>query len=480
MRHSRIRALLLTACLLLGGGAVQAQPDSPVPEGSQVERYLSVTQSARGSKRPLVEIPLPPGKWTLRLVEEVRNNLQRTGRVFWLDQVQDGEVVGLIWASVWDNGGLNWVPGETRCTGNLLLRPREPGLNGGCFSLRATGFMTNTRSPVQTRIREMWDREGLQRSNRAIMLDGFYEKRAGAVLYVEYLVPTRALGIPDSMSLVTSPERTRALAQAVQAYQDGAVEQWFRAYGETLNDHVQTSPSDRRLAASEKPPLLAMLRSAIAAHLSEEDRQAIATLDALGPPKTTPPTPAAAAPPTPAAAAPTTPAAAAPSVVPASPSAQELARMRAEVEALREELERTRRAQAADAAKRAEKPPEPAAPVPAPQPVQPPAPTEQAAATPKPPSTTAAPAQSRPKPATAAVRDVAPSKPAAAAPAKAPAPEFKAPPLAPKPQAATPPRAPIPEIREVQPRPAPPARKKSDQDIPEIKPVPQGPPKIPM
>ncbi len=479
MRNSRIRTLLLTACLLLGGGAVQAQPETLVAEGSQVTQYLPIHLSTWGNKRPLLALPLPPGTWTLRYIETVRNNLQLEGRVFWLDQVEHGQVVGLTWASVWENGGRNWVPGA-RCTGTLLVRAREPGLNGGCFSVKASAFMTNSSSASQKRIRDMWDRAGLQYANRAIFLDGFFEKRGGAVVYLDYAVPTRALGIPDSMALNTSPERTLALTQAVQAYQAGAIEQWFRAYGETLNDHVQTSPSDRRLAASEKPPLLAMLRSAIAAHLSEEDRQAIATLDALAPPKTTPPTPAAAAPTTPAAAAPPTPAAAAPAVVPASPSAQELARMRAEVEALREELERTRRAQAADAAKRAEKPPEPAAPVPAPQPVQPPAPTEQAAATPKPPSTTAAPAQSRPKPATAAVRDVAPSKSAAAAPAKAPAPEFKAPPLAPKPQAATPPRAPIPEIREVQPRPAPPARKKSDQDIPEIKPVPQGPPKIPM
>lgn len=458
MRYRLIRTLYLAVCLQVGCGVAHALPETPLSEDSQIENYLSIAQTVWGSKRPLLELPLPPGKWTLRHIQEVRNNLQRVGRVFWLDQVQNGEVVGLIWASVWENAGLNWVPGETRCTGTLLFRAREPGLNGGCFSLKATAFMTNYRNAAQTHIREMWDRAGLKRSNRALLLDGFFEKRSGAVLYFEYFLPTSALGIPDTMSLVTSPERMRSIALAVQAYQEGAVDQWFRGYGESLNEQVMLSPSDRRLTATDRPPILPMLKTAITAHLSEKDKQVAATLSSLpGAGKVTPPAPAEPL----------------PTATPQVESQEELERIRAELLALREEVERSRRQQAADEAKKAEKPPEQPAPAPAsPEPVSVTAKSPSAVAPP-------VPALSRSKPPAPDVREIISSRPALSHPAKGPISEIRAP-VPVRPPASNSPRTPIPEIREVQPRPAPPPRKKLEQDIPEIKPVPQAIPRIPM
>lgn len=452
-----IRALCVAACLQVSLGVAHAQPDTKFSEGDEVEHYLPITQKKWNGKSPLLELPLPPGKWTLRHIQEVRNNLARVGRVFWLDQVQDGEVVGLIFSSVWENGGINWVPGETRCTGTLMVRAREPGLNGGCFSLSVKSFMSNSQNAAHTHIRKMWDRAGIKSSNRALMLDGFFEKRSGAVLYFEYALPTRALGISDSMSLVTSPDRTQALALAVKTYQEGAVDQWFRGYGESVNEQVMLSPSDRRVASTDRLPILSMLKPAITAHLSEEDRQLVTNMPALPEAKITSRTPAETA----------------PAATSQAPSHEELERMRAELAALREQIEQNRRKQDDDAAKKAEKPPV--------QPATAPVLRDSVSVIVKSPGVIAplASSLSRPKPGAQDVREVVSSKPAMLPSAKGPTLEIREPVPA-RPAASNSLRTPIPEIREVQPRPAPLVRKKPEQDIQEIKPVPQAVPRIPL
>lgn len=457
-RWRLIWTLSLAACLQVSLGVAHAQPGTTFSEGNEVEHYLPITHKTWNSNRPLLELPLPPGKWTLRHIQEVSNNNQRSGRVFWLDQVQDGEVIGLIFASVWENGGSNWVPGVNNCNGTLLIRVREPGLNGGCFSLKTAAFMTNNSSPVQTKIREMWDRAGINRPNRALTLDGFFEKRYGAVLYFEYFLPTRALGIPDSMSLVTSPERTKALVAAVQDYQEGTVEKWFRDYGESLNKQVMLSPSDRHVAPTDRPHVLSILKPAITAHLSEEDRRVAAKMPAL--PDAGKVTQRA-------------PAESPPAAISQAPSQEELERMRAELAALREQVEQSRRQQSAEAAKKAEKPPD--------RPATTPVPPDSVSVTDKPPGVVAPQASSlsRPKPAAQDIRDVVSSRPAVLPPAKGPMPEIREP-VSVRPAASSSQRKPIPEIREVQPRPAPLVRKKPEQDIQDIKSVPQAVPKIPQ
>jgi len=457
IRWMLIRALCVAACLQVSLGVAHAQPDTKFSEGDEVEHYLSITQKTWNSKSPLLELPLPPGKWTLRHIQEVRNNIGRVGRVFWLDQVQDGEVVGLIFSSVWENGGINWVPGETRCTGTLLVRAREPGLNGGCFSLSVKSFMSNSKNAAQMHIRKMWDRAGLKSSNRALMLDGFFEKRSGAVLYFEYALPTRALGIPDSMSLVTSPERTQALAMAVKTFQEGAVDQWFRGYGESVNEQVMLSPSDRRAAATDRLPILSMLKTAITAHLNEEDRRLVANMPAL--PEANKITSRA-------------PAETAPSATSQVPSQEELERMREELAALREQITQNRLQQDADSAKKAEKPPE--------RPITANITSDAIPVNVKTPGVVApqVPSLSKPKPLAPDVREVISSRQAVLPPVKGPFPEVREPVFV-KPAASSSRRTPIPEIREVQPRPAPLVRKKPEQDFQEIKPVPQLVPRIP-
>jgi hypothetical protein len=458
MFRSLIRTLSLAVCLQVGWGVAHAQPETPLSEGSQVEHFLSITHKTWGSKRPLLELPLPPGSWTLRHIEKRTNTKGQYGLVFWLDQVQDGEVVALFWASVWENGGQNWVNFETGCTGPLLIRAREPGLDGGCFSLGTKTTMSDLRNEAQNYVREKWDLAGLKRPSRAVTLDGFFEKRSGAVLYIQYSLSTRALGIPDSMSLTTSPERMQALVMAVQAYQEGSVERWFRGYGESVNEQVMLSPSDRRVAATDRPPILGMLKTAITVHLSEEDRRLAATVAAL--PKADKGTPRAlAAPPL--------------TATPQAQSQEELERIRAELAALREEVEQSRRQQAADEAKKAEKPPERT--VTALTPPDPVSVTVKSSNVVIPP----APAPNRPKPPAQDVRGVISSRAAASSSAKGSILEVREP-LPVKPAASSSPRTPIPEIREVQPRTAPLARKKPEQDIPEIRPVTQNAPKIPL
>lgn len=218
------------------------------------------------------------------------------------------------------------------------------------------------------------------------------------------------------------------------------------------------SPSDRRVAATDRPPILDMLKTAITSHLSEEDRRVAATLSALpGAGKVTPPAPAE--PP--------------PTAIPQVQSQEELERVRSELAALREEVERSRRQQAADEAMKAEQPPERLAPAPAPP--------EPVSVTAKSPGVVAppVPTPSRPKPPAPDVREVISSRPAVSTPAKGPTPEIREP-VPVRPTASSSLRTPIPEIREVQPRPAPPLRKKPEQDILEIKPVPQAVPRIPM
>ena len=317
--------------------------------------------------------------------------------------------------------------------------------------------MNNPQSAAQTHIREMWDRGSIKAPNRGLIFEGFFEKLSGAVLYFNYILPTGALGIPDSMSLTTSPDRMQALAMAVKAYQEGSVEQWFFGYGESLNEQVMLSPSDRRVVTTDRPPIHAMLKTIIVAHLSEEDRQLARTVASL--PEAGKGIPLAPVEP------PLT-------ATPQAQSQEELERIRAELAALREEVEHGQRQQATDEAKKAEKPPE--------RPVTALAPPDPVSVIAKSSAVVISPvlALNRSKPKVPDVRGAISSRRVGTPPAKGPIPEFRDP-LPVRPAASSSPRTPIPEIREVQPR-APSTRKKSEQDIPEIRPVTQDAPKIPL
>ena len=262
---TRLGLRLLLAVLMLFASGSYAQVKTAVAPGQAVEGALELKVNRTLASDLVTRVPLPPGKWTMRLSEEIMSTggpAQFKGLALYLDQSMDGRISALVFMSVYPNAGREWSAG-TRCTGELMNRLRGASVDGYCYSLRTSAFMSNATNRMQQKVREAWMSAGLGRPDFALMLDGFFEKRGGVTLYMDYLVTTEAIGI-DNDRLQQAGARDEFTKRWHAGVQSGVLSEVSRWIEEYTADLAQVVLEGAPPARQERTSIVALLKSAAA------------------------------------------------------------------------------------------------------------------------------------------------------------------------------------------------------------------------
>ena len=260
---ARILRSLLLACALGAGGAALAQVSTAVPEGAQVEGFLEVRHDRPFVSDLTLRIPLPPGRWTLRLKQErISTGVRATGLEVYLDQAENQRITSLVSLGVYPNLSVSWSAGF-RCNGNLLRKDRGTSVDGYCYSLRSSTFMTLAADAAQTKVRERWQAAGLGKADVSLAFGGAFEKRGAFTVFVDPHVTPDAVSAWRTMFQGRQPREAFAAAwqRGATSGQLEPVTRWYEGFAATLARATGTADPAVAVPASLAEPV-ALLQAA--------------------------------------------------------------------------------------------------------------------------------------------------------------------------------------------------------------------------
>ena len=233
--NQSINKLLLIISIVLNSESAFAQVVPLVSQNSQVEGSLEFKSKKIFGELSL-QIPLPPGNWTVRLIEPDKSTGQRSveGVKIFLDQVENKRVQESLLFNIYRNENINWTAGEV-CFGSFLSRERGSGISGYCHSLKGINFMSNAKSDWQGKARTLWREAGITYSSKAWSFNAFYEQRGRFTVYAYYSVSNPAIGLPDVSTNVSTRETEDAWwKENEKSSQALEVLRWYETYSALL------------------------------------------------------------------------------------------------------------------------------------------------------------------------------------------------------------------------------------------------------
>lgn len=231
-----ISKLLLILGLLLTLNPTFAQLTPLVALNSQLQGFIEFKSKKIFGELSL-QIPLPPGNWTVRLIESTKSTHQQPAEGFriFLDQVENKKVQTSLLFYVYPNDNKNWSTGEDFCFGSLLSRERGSAVNGYCHSLKNITFMTNAKSDWQGKVRTLWRESGITYSSKALTFDAFFEQRGKFTVYSYYAVSLPAIGLPDELTKNSTSQTVDAWwKENEKSAQVIEVVRWYETYSALL------------------------------------------------------------------------------------------------------------------------------------------------------------------------------------------------------------------------------------------------------
>ena len=201
---------------------------------SQVQESITFT-SKRLFSDLSVQIPLPSGSWTVRYVSVVKSTHKTppSGLLVYLEQLSGKELRSSLVMEIYPQKNLNWS--SNGCVDGLFNRERGSSINGYCHALKASDFMTNSKSDWQGSVRKLWRDDSTVWSKKALIFGGTYEKRGDFIVYSWLSVPANAIGLSEQLTQRASPGDVESWwKQNAESSQLIEVIRWYENYSATL------------------------------------------------------------------------------------------------------------------------------------------------------------------------------------------------------------------------------------------------------
>ncbi len=207
-------------------------------EGDKVSDFVTFNEKNLFSNKKKADIPLPPGEWTVRIVERVKSTHSDPvwGISLALDKVKDNVVSEMIGIHTYDQNQKNW---NVTCPPGISHQPNLGGVDSECFSVELQTFMGDSAAVVQTKLRKKWNEAGISWGGNAFSSSTYIMSRSFGNFIIEYFIPTGRF-LDESKRARESPLHSSKLNYANEKVQSllPAVREWYQDYFKRVKEGV--------------------------------------------------------------------------------------------------------------------------------------------------------------------------------------------------------------------------------------------------
>jgi len=207
-------------------------------EGDKVSDFVTFSERALFSNKKKADIPLPPGEWTVRLVEKVKSNHSDpvNGVMLALDKIESNLVIESINISAYDQNQRLW---NVTCEPGISHQPNLGNYDSECFTLDLKTFMSDSASDWQNKLRKKWNDAGISWGGNALNASLYIISPTFGHVAVYYSIPTGRF-LDDSKTARESPLHSSKLNsgnEKVKSYLP-AIREWYQDYFKRVKEGV--------------------------------------------------------------------------------------------------------------------------------------------------------------------------------------------------------------------------------------------------
>ena len=226
-------AFFLMAWQLAGAEAV-----TNTKEGDKISGVVTFNEKNLFSNKKKADIPLPPGEWTVRLVEKVKSNHSDpvNGVMLALDKVENNLVIESLNISAYDQNQRLW---NVTCEPGISHQPNLGNYDSECFTLDLKTFMTDSSSDWQLKLKKKWNDAGISWGGNALNASIYIISPTFGHVAVYYSIPTGRF-LDDSKTARESPLHSSKLNNADEKIKSllPAVKEWYQDYFKRVKEGV--------------------------------------------------------------------------------------------------------------------------------------------------------------------------------------------------------------------------------------------------
>ena len=181
-------------------------------EGDKVSGFVTFNEKNLFSNKKKADIPLPPGEWTVRLVDRVKSTHSDPvwGVFLVLDKIKENTLSESIGISAYDQNQKNW---NVTCEPGISHQPNLGGVDSECFTLDLKTFMNDSASDWQTKLRKKWNDAGISWGGNALNASTYIMSPSFGHFAIHYSIPTGPF-LDDSKVVRQSPLHSSKLNNA--------------------------------------------------------------------------------------------------------------------------------------------------------------------------------------------------------------------------------------------------------------------------
>jgi len=207
-------------------------------EGDKVTGVVTFSERHLFSNKKKADIPLPPGEWTVRLVEKVKSNHSDSvsGVMLALDKIEKNLVIESINISAYDQNQRLW---NVTCEPGISHQPNPGNYDSECFTLDLKTFMTDSASDWQKKLKKKWNDAGISWGGNALTASIYIISPTFGHIGVFYSIPTGPY-IDDYKTNRESPLHSSKLNNTDEKVKLSlpAIREWYQDYFKRVKEGV--------------------------------------------------------------------------------------------------------------------------------------------------------------------------------------------------------------------------------------------------
>lgn len=217
---------------------VGAEAITNTKEGDKVSGIVTFSERHLFSNKKKADIPLPPGEWTVRLVEKVKSNHSDpvNGIMLALDKIENNLVIESLNISAYDQNQRLW---NVTCEPGISHQPNLGNYDSECFTLDLKTFMTDSSSDWQQKLKKKWNDAGISWSGNALTASIYIISPTFGHVGIFYSIPT-ARYLDDYKTNRESPLHSSKLNNANEKVKLSlpAIRDWYQDYFKRVKEGV--------------------------------------------------------------------------------------------------------------------------------------------------------------------------------------------------------------------------------------------------
>jgi len=215
-----------------------AEAITNIKEGDKVSDFVTFNEKNLFSNKKKADIPLPPGEWTVRIVDRAKSlhSDPVSGVTLILDKVRDGVISEYVGIDAYDQNQKNW---NATCEPGLSHQPILGGVDSECFTLDLKTFMSDSAAIGQTKLRKKWYEAGISWGGNAFSSSTYIMSSTFGQFAVYYSIPTGRF-LDDSKTARESPLHSSKLNNADEKVKSSlpAIRDWYQDYFKRVKEGV--------------------------------------------------------------------------------------------------------------------------------------------------------------------------------------------------------------------------------------------------